>query len=74
MAEAIDVEELSIGEDAGTVANADSGSDTDKRPVWGFSRDHEGVWDSLSERDALLFSTQLGVFTHYVPVAETIED
>jgi hypothetical protein len=44
------------------------------RPVWGFSREYETLWQSLSERDGLLFSTEPGVFTHYVPVAETVEN
>jgi len=43
-------------------------------PIWGFSRNHEELWRTLSERDGLIFSTQPGLFTHYVPISRTIEN
>ena len=43
-------------------------------PMWGFSREHKEIWQMLSEQDGLLFSTSPGVFTHYVPIIETIEN
>ncbi|GAB7020297.1 homing endonuclease associated repeat-containing protein [Halostagnicola bangensis] len=43
-------------------------------PVWGFSRDNERLWQKLTEADGLLFSTRPSVFTHYVPVLETLEN
>ena len=60
----VDTEELPITET----------ESTDRRPVWGFSRANVPLWRGLSERDGLLFSTKPGVFTHYVPVAETGEN
>lgn len=47
---------------------------TGRCPVWGFSREHERIWKSLAEQDGLLFSTRPGVFTHYVPIAGTLEN
>ena len=44
------------------------------RPVWGFSKENEEIWRALSEHDGLLFSTRPDVFTHYVPIVETLED
>lgn len=61
---AVNTDDLSIAADDGA----------DQRPVWGFSRENDEIWTELSERDGLLFSTRPEVFTHYVPVAETVED
>lgn len=41
------------------------------RPVWGFPREQTDVWTELTEDDALIFKTESGRFTHYVPVAAT---
>lgn len=43
------------------------------RPIWGFSKEHDNIWQTVSENDGILFSTQPGVFTHYVPVAKLFE-
>jgi predicted restriction endonuclease len=47
------------------------GSD-ENQPIWGFS--DGDLWKILSKRDGLLFSTEPGVFTHYVSIGQTIED
>lgn len=46
---------------------------TGQHPVWGFSQDANEIWDSLSEHDGLLFSTDSGTFTHYMPIADTVK-
>lgn len=44
------------------------------RPVWGFPEDYADVWNDLTPGDALVFSTEHGQFTHYVPVAALAKD
>lgn len=38
------------------------------RPIWGFPREQTDVWTELTEDDGLIFKTESGRFTHYVPV------
>lgn len=52
----------------------DEGEYTNQRPVWGFSREHKDIWQAISEKDGLLFSTKPGVFTHYIPIIDTLEN
>jgi putative restriction endonuclease len=52
----------------------DSDTYTDTRPIWGFKQDNKSIWTQLSEQDGVLFSTKPGVFTHYLPIAGTVED
>lgn len=47
---------------------------TGQHPVWGFSQDTRDIWDSLSEHDGLLFSTDSGTLTHYMPITDTVKN
>lgn len=62
----VDLDELDLNEEEGEY--------TGESPVWGFPREFEELWQALSENDGLLFSTQPGLFTHYVPVDSTVKD
>jgi Arc/MetJ-type ribon-helix-helix transcriptional regulator len=46
---------------------------TGQHPVWGFSQEAREIWDSLSEHDGILFKTDTGTFTHYMPVSDTVK-
>ncbi|APX96386.1 homing endonuclease associated repeat-containing protein [Natronorubrum daqingense] len=60
----VDVDELPVT----------AGGQTGTRPVWGFPRETQDLWRTLSERDGLIFSTQAGTLTHYVPIVEKLEN
>lgn len=47
---------------------------TGQHSVWGFSQDAKEIWDALSEHDGLLFSTDSGTFTHYMPITDTVKN
>lgn len=46
----------------------------DTAPIWGFERPDKAVHDTLSTNDGIVFSNKPGVYTHYLPVAATIEN
>lgn len=52
---------------------AEVGSVPDKAPIWGFGRQNQDIYETLSKNDGLLFSTKPGVYTHYVPVEMTVQ-
>jgi len=66
--------QTSISQQVSTTMLADEGESVpDVAPVWGFGQECQHIYEALSESDGLLFSTQPGVYTHYVPVETTVK-